>query len=293
MYNAFLFAFFYSRLAKAEDRGSQVLLSKKAIVSMSEGQVRFQVRVYDVDSMHPVLESHIRMYAVTKSRPVPRQLRLIQPNDELNAMLLLSVPTVVSHHIDLYSILHPPQELPVESGGLTLRQADSINSNREEVICPVCGESYGTFERWQNHVVYQRIAEEMYKQTVQGTHLGLTNTNLHPSSLNNCKPIQDIQKLKEYFRKEVSEVICVVEGIEPLLSGTFSSLHSYQFEDIVFEENARFSPCVEAAKNRKGEPFIRVDLDRFHGIEIHGRPPSKHHHEPQRSQRFHDAFFSG
>jgi hypothetical protein len=291
MYNAFLIAFFYSRLAKVEDRGSQVVLSKKAIVSLSEGQVRFQIRVYDVDSMHPVVESHVRMYAVTKSRPVPRQLRIIQPNDELGAMLFLSVPTVVSHHIDLYSILHPPQDLPVESGGVTLRQADSISSNREEVICPVCGESYGTFERWQNHVTYQRIAEEVGQQPIDGTHLSLTKTDFIPSAPNNCKPIQDIEILKEYFRNEVSEVISVVEGIEPLASGTFSSLHSYQFEDIVFDENARFSPCVEAVEDRKGDSFVRVDLNRFHGIEIRGRAPK--HHQPQRSQRFHDSFFAG
>ena len=128
-------------------RGAQVVVANNAIVSVVDGQIRFQVRAYDVDAAHPVIEAHIRMYAVTKGRPVPRPLRILQPDDELGGMLFLSVPTVVSHQVDVYSILHPPVETPIRPCGLLLRSVDSETCNREEMICPVCGESYGTYER--------------------------------------------------------------------------------------------------------------------------------------------------
>jgi hypothetical protein len=83
MFNAFLIAFFYSRIARCDQRGAQVILSKKALLTVVEGQVYFQVRVYDVDAANPVIEARIRMYAVMKSRPVPRPLRILDPNDEL------------------------------------------------------------------------------------------------------------------------------------------------------------------------------------------------------------------
>lgn len=292
MFNAFLFAFFYSRLAKCDARGAQVVLSNKAIVTKVDGQLRFQVRVYDVDAATPVVEAHIRMYAVTKSRPVPRPLRLIQPDDERGSTLFLSVPTVVTHQIDLYSILHPPRPTPVNPVGMSLRQADSMTGNREEYICPVCGESYGTYDRWRKHVKYQRIVEEKDDYPVDGTHLALDEKDFRPVTDKKFQPTKSIDELEEYFKNEISEIICVVEAIEPISSGTFAALHSYRVEDIVFHFGARFSPCVEAVKT-KNEEFLRVDLDRFHGIDIDNETiaeaPTK---LAMRSLRKEDGFFS-
>jgi len=293
MFNAFLFAFFYTRLAKCDARGAQVVMSSKAIVTVVDGQVRFQVRVYDIDASSPIVEAHIRMYAVAKRRPVPRPLRILQPNDELGAMLFLSVPSVVSHHIDIYSILHPPKETPVSPAGINIRQADSAICNREDIVCPICGESYGTYERWRKHVMSQRIAEEKDDFPVDGTHLSLDKSDMAPEKF---APTLDIEALKDYFQNEMSEVICVVEGIEPIGSGTFSSMQSYRFEDIVFHAGAQFCPCIEAVDDENNS-YIRVDLDRFHGIAISEAQAaaslaSRTARKTQRSQRSHDSFFS-
>jgi hypothetical protein len=292
IFNAFLFAFFYARLAKCDSRGAQVVLSKTAIVSVVEGQVRFQVRVYDVDAANPVIEAHIRMYAVTKDRPVPRQLRILQPNDELGAMLFLSVPSVVSHHIDIYSMLHPPTATPVNLSGIVPRQADSAICSREEVNCPICGESYGTFERWRNHVKFQRIIEEKDCYPKVGTHLSLDKADFEPTAPEKYTATLNVEELKEHFANEISEVICVVEGIEPMSSGTFVSLQSYRLEDIVFQSGARFMPCVESIQsNKSNDSFIRVDLDRFHGIDFEDAAATRRRHVGQRSIRSHDHFF--
>ena len=146
LFNAFLFAFFYNRLGRCEARAVQVVLSNKAIVNVSQDrQVRFQIRIFDVDAAHPVVEAHIRLYAVRKTRPVPQPLRVLQPDDELGGFLFLSLPTVVTHHIDVYSLLHPAVETPRNLYGLNLRMADAATGSRDDFACPICGELFGTY----------------------------------------------------------------------------------------------------------------------------------------------------
>lgn len=247
--NAFIFAFMFSRLSRSDNRGTQVIMSNKAIVSIQDGQLRLQMRVYDLDAKLPVVEAHVRLYAVARERPVPRPIRTLQPNDDFGGMLFLSFPFVISHHIDLYSLLHhesadatllhypSPNTLTrrrsrtalgtsrsVDPSGLLLRQADSAVGLRSDVICPVCGESYGTVERWLCHVRFQKIVEENDGYGKEGTHLALKNPIEHFSrSRRRLKrdgdPIREqgeetLEKVREYFQKEISEIICVVEGIE-------------------------------------------------------------------------------
>lgn len=219
LFNAFLFSFLYSGISRCDSRGTQVIYSSKAVVSYSPeaDQVRFQIRLYDADAQHPVVEAHVRLYAVLKDRPVPRPLRILQPDDELGAMLFSSWPTVVSHHIDLYSLLHPHDTNlpPVAPSGLVLRQADSPTASREDVICPICGESYGTYERWLRHVKFQQIVEEKDDYPLEGTHLELTNEDIKEMK-KELEPIKDMAVLRKYFEQHVSEVICVFEAIDPL-----------------------------------------------------------------------------
>jgi hypothetical protein len=90
-----------------------------------------------------------------------------------------------------------------------------------------------------------------------------------------------LQVLKAHFELEISEVICVVEGIDPLTSGTFTALYSYRAEDIVWDNGAVFHPCI-----RVDSDIFRVDLDRFHQID--SKPDGR---QQQMSIRLHDSFF--
>jgi Inward rectifier potassium channel C-terminal domain len=297
LFNAFLFAFFYSQVASPDNRGAQILFSNKAIVSIVDGQVRFQVRVFDIDASNPVVEAHIRMYAVTKSRPVPRPMRLVQPNDELHSMLFLSLPYVAFHHIDIYSLLHPPQNAPVNPSGLLLRQIDSYTANREEYACPICGESYCSETQYRNHIRYMVEMETQDGFPVTGTHLSIAKSEYtDATSTGRFAPTTDINELKEHFLQEISEIVCVVEAIEPIGSGTFAGvslrmvsldldfldmnshartlffqLQSYTFDEVVFKAEASFSPCCRAVEenSKKKNPigYFSVDLDRFHDID--------------------------
>ena len=265
MFNAFLTAFLFSRTARSDTRGAQVIFAKKAVVSYSSDdgqQIQLQIRCYDADAKHPVVEAHVRLYCIHKVRPAPKPLRILRPDDDLGSMLFLSFPTLVTHSIDRYSMLHPPSLVhdhttaTVHPAGLDLRQVDSVTANREEVVCPVCAESYGTHERWRRHVRYQKMVEEKEKYPKETSHLALTEADLkEPIPLN-------IKELQLYFAQTISEIIVLVEGIDPLTSGTFSALQSYMFEDIVWHDTATYTPCM-----RVHEDYIQVDLDKFHSID--------------------------
>lgn len=288
IFNAFLITFLYTRLGRSESRGTQVVYSNKALVSVVDGQVRFQLRLFDVDAARPVVEAHVRLYVVTQDRPVPRPLRILQPNDELGGMLFLSFPSVVSHHIDLYSLLHPPDDqISTRPSGLVLRQVDGMTANRDDVICPVCGESYGTMERWRSHVSFQQIVENKDGYPVQGTHRSLDLKEIDEQI--EKTPTTDLDVLKKNFQDNISEVICVVEGIDPIMSGTFQSLQSYRFEDIIWDADTQFAPCMEIVNSMEGR-FFQVDLDRYHDMYvIRDKQPLR---PKQSSLREGDKFFS-
>ena len=277
-----LIAITTGRIANSSLRAIQVIFSDKAIVSVMAGQLRLQVRVFDADARHPVVEAHVRLYAVMKEKPVPRQLRIIQPNDDQGARMLLSLPQVVCHHIDLYSLLHPPKlDNPTLAlrHGVDLRQVDSATCNREEVVCPVCSETYGTFERWVRHVQFQQVVEQIDEIPVRGSHLAIEQEEL---DLNKYKPSTNLEAMEAHFAREVSEIIVMVEGIDPLTSGTFCAVHSYRKEDIVWHKTAVFHPCITPESDS-----YTVDLDRFHEIikTAGGR-------QQQLSIRPHDMFFN-
>lgn len=270
LYNAFLFAFFFSRLARAETRGNQVLFSNKAIIEYRNGKWLFLVRIYDLDAAHPVVEAHVRLYVVSwmdyenqDNQPhLLHTMRLVQPNDELGAMLFTSVPSTVTHHIDAYSPLTPmhlrDDENLVQRHGLALREVDRMVENNGGIPCPVCGETYGTFQNLNRHIKYNSLTESHDKVPVEGSHRD-------PKLVipGDAKPFE---MAENEIRTNLidKEVMVVVEGIEPLISGTFQALQSYTLDDIVF--GGKFSPCMS---QRDGQVF--VDLDKFHQI-VPGTP---------------------
>lgn len=71
-------------------------------------------------------------------------------------------------------------------------------------------------------------------------------------------------------------------------------IQSYSFEDVVFQEGARFRPCIENITTRNKE-LIRIDLDRFHEIDtvVLSKPKSSLSQKRtwQRSVRGYDGIF--
>jgi hypothetical protein len=248
MFNAFLLSFFFSLLSKSEARGSQIIFTDKLLVNVGGGrhgplqanQTEAYVRLqcYDIDSAHPLIEAHARMYFLDH-RLKMHPLRLMDPNDDLGAFLYPSVPADIVHHIDHHSALCPPRirrhncPLVQSSHGVVLRSLDSYTGNRDEFVCPVCGESYGTYERWQKHIEYASMCEEGSDYPPEKSHRGFT---IPPPP----EPIT--------IASTVSEIIVVVEATDPQMSGSFQSLQSYKYEDIVFGEE--FEKCMSARQKK-------------------------------------------
>jgi len=258
MFNAFLITFFFARIARVESRAAQLLFSDKAIITRDAGgKLIFEIRVYDADASHPIVECHARLYVVHSiARCDCVQLRVIRPNDEFNSALLASIPSKITHHIDVYSALMPPKfrnpKNMVDSHGLHLREVDSYTGNREGYICQACGETLGTHRQLWMHIRCNQIMEK-YSQVpaVKGTHLALGNEN---DAEKRKEP--SFEDIRHYWETNQMEVLAIVEGTDPLTSGTFQGLQSYQIDNIIF--GGTFAECFTDDN--------AVDFDLFHTV---------------------------
>lgn len=219
---------------------------------------------------------YIRMYVVTQKSPIPIPLRLVIPND-LGAMLYLSLPSQVVHAMDAYSPMVPKSKLKclasptVPQDGLNLRQIDGSTNNRDDVCCPVCGESYGTAERFIKHGKYQQMMETHDGVPMKGSHREVDWDEWE--TLMKKSTTWSLTQLEAFFRSDISEILCIVEGIDPIVSGTFQAIQSYQYEDIHFGE-AHFADCV--CLDTQGS--LVVDLGFFHKITDGLMVPAPHSH---------------
>lgn len=268
LFNAFLFSFMFARLARCEARGAQIVFSDKAIIEKRDGKWYLHIRVYDLASKHPLVEAHVRMYCVswrdynrqTRELLQPHLLhtmRITQPDDEQGAMMFTSIPANVTHHIDAFSPVAPLKirrmAKILQPAGIPLREVDAISGYRNGVLCPVCGETFGSMDHLARHVTYQRMAEKKDNWPEVGSHLD--EKLVFPELFEPF--VLTESDIREQLRDK--EIMVVVEAIEPMVSGTFQALQSYKLEDIVF--GGRFAPCMS---QRDGQIF--VDFDNFHKI---------------------------
>jgi hypothetical protein len=202
MFNAFLFAFFYSLLSKSEFRSTQIVFTNKLAIDCQGGKVFARLQCYDIDSAYPLVEAHARMYLLDHKMKM-HPLRLADPNDDMGGMLYPSVPADIVHHIDHHSALSP-RKFPFRENdhGLVLRSLDSSTCNREDIICPVCGEGYGTYERLKAHVQYNAMIEEREKFPTEKSHVGFVVPEIEPLTL---------EEVRNHIEETLSEIVVVVE----------------------------------------------------------------------------------
>lgn len=121
--SAILIGVIFQGIARPQSRACTILCSQKAIIRCIDGAYYFMFRVCDLRSQHALVEPHIRCYCVEQSDIrgfETTQMRLLQPDDELGATLLLSMPSIVVHRIDAWSPLapHRPDLFTPERAGL-------------------------------------------------------------------------------------------------------------------------------------------------------------------------------
>ena len=299
LFNAFMISFFYSQLSKSENRAIQLIFSNKLIVHVDAEteEICLSLRCYDVDSAHPVVEAHVRVYVLDRTlKYIP--LRTIDPNDAQHnggGWLLPSIPLQITHIVDHHSALSPPASASSSSFSTlrrysnstrtsnnnikpftllpnkdihtssrrargrnnttmtTMRSIDSVTGERKEVVCTVCGMHFGTYELFAKHVEYNTLLEEYDNYPSEQCHRSLAESVLFKKNKENnnsndnkrCYYEQQpdkktLQEVKQHIESTMSEIIVVVEGIDPQLSGSFRSMQSYKYDDIVFGDGAEF-----------------------------------------------------
>jgi hypothetical protein len=255
LFNAFMFAFFYSQLSKSETRSIQLVFSNKLIIGVKDDQVYASVRCYDLDSAHPLVEAHARMYLLDHKLKL-KPLRIVDPDDDNGAFMHPSIPQEIIHEVDHYSALSPrsmPLKTEKNSTRLNLRSIDSITGSRDEVHCPICGETFATYRLLQAHCNWNKMIEER-----EGYPIGPIGSSHQSFVMPDITPIS-LYEVQQHVERTLSEIVVVVEAIDPQLSGTFQALQSYKFDDIEF--GADFEHCMSVQDNK-----IAVDMDRFHNI---------------------------
>jgi hypothetical protein len=252
LFNAFMFAFFYSQLSKSETRSIQLVFSNKLIIGVKDNQVYASVRCYDLDSANPLVEAHARMYLLDHKLKL-KPLRIVDPDDDNGAFMHLSIPQEITHEVDHHSALSPrsmPLQREKNSTRLNLRSVDSITGSRDEIHCPVCGESFATYPLLQAHCDFNKMIEDREDYPMASSHRSFVMPDITPISL---------YEVQQHVEQTLSEIVVVVEAIDPQLSGTFQALQSYKYDNIEFA--ADFEHCMTVQDNK-----IAVDMDKFHNI---------------------------
>lgn len=177
--NGVLVGTLYTKIARSKQRSVRIMFSDKACIRQIRDRYYFMFQTFDRSSSishNQLIEAHVRCYAIKhettgdKGEPIYFQqclMRLSHPNDELGAPLMMALPTLVVHRIDMWSPLAPPIEIdPANEGGApharttmnafsypcpVLREVDCETGMRQFCVCEVCGEAFETPEQLELH----------------------------------------------------------------------------------------------------------------------------------------------
>lgn len=129
--DAMLIGILFTRIARGTRRASSLCFSEKSVIREIQGKLYVMFQVCEMRK-HQLNECHVRCYCSlvreTQQGPTYEQvpMRLIQPNDELGAMLLLTAPAVVIHEIDAWSPLCPREKASSTFPGFARRRRDFL-----------------------------------------------------------------------------------------------------------------------------------------------------------------------
>ncbi|TMW57588.1 hypothetical protein Poli38472_003513 [Pythium oligandrum] len=248
----------FGRFARAQARANTIVLSSTAVVRRIRGELYFMFQACEMRK-HQLVEAHVRMYAIRHDYEFGQHyyfqsypMRIQHPNDELNGMMLLALPSVVVHRLDAWSPLMRPK---------------SASS---------CGYHHDPVHSYMFPEVMGRQADIDYGDRDGKVALDTTR----PSVCNRCRcpigeptpPVTEqsheaiIEDIKNYWRESQLEVVVLVEGIDAVTSATIQVRHSYTADEIAFDQ--RFENCVDVDPETGGAV---IDFKRFH--ETHPADP--------------------
>lgn len=259
--NALAVGLVYARFARGQSRACTIVFSDFACVRRIDGKLVFMVKVAEMRK-HQLVEPHVRMYAVCRTtgdggapgalNSVQRTpvfvrtdaMRVDRPDETLGGMLLMCLPSVVIHAIDLASPLLPR----------AMQHAHALTPRAS--------------------------AKGSGSGALSGLALGSEGSHLpdSPRSTSSPRPLSPLpfpdadehrgeidaaaeeQAIKEYLENYRVEVIVMVEGTDSVTSDSIQARHSYCAHDIMWHHD--FVPCT---LERPGGT-VAIDFAHFHDV---------------------------
>jgi potassium inwardly-rectifying channel subfamily J len=312
--DAIVIGVIYCRLARPQGRASTVLFSNHAIIRRIRGKLYFMFQLCELRK-HQLVEAHVRLYVI-KHEVEPKQnmssssipiitdnnnstsyfqtcsMRLNHPNDELGGMLLLCLPQLIVHELDVMSPLMPPptwfsfnnnkthiwnppvynylkqkndKDNTISYDPEQLSRLNFPSSNKKDgSITGDCNNNYNKYynNNDQNGCCCSSSGLNVFMSTMNGNNIDLKN------KCHNCKnkgnSIND-NFLKEklmtqmYMQDRRVEIVAVVEGCDQATGGSVQARHSFTVDEIFWDKS--FKQCVFVDKD---DGAAIVDFSQFH-----------------------------
>ncbi|OQS05211.1 inward rectifier K channel (IRK-C) family protein [Thraustotheca clavata] len=242
---ALAFGVLYQRFARGQARASTVAVSNFACVQKIRGNLYFMFQTCEMRK-HQLNEAHVRCYAILHRSRNPYHshhihsiqsfpMRLQHPDDDLNAWLILALPSIIVHRIDAWSPLLPPE----------MRSRDPEHNPANDYRFPEPIQRAADEEVGNRDNRHRRNKGKLFDETSGSAITPMTNT--------------EIDRILAYWNEVHLEVVVLIEGIDASSSYTVQMRQSFKASEIMF--NHQFINCVDY-ENESGATVI--DFNRFH-----------------------------
>ena len=306
--DAFTIGILYSRISRPYTRANSIQFADKAIIRRIRGRLYFMFQLCEMRKTQ-LGEAHVRLYVIRHNREPELSglvshfqtcsMRLNHPNDELGGysflhllysfsfdygaligMLLLCLPQMVVHEIDLWSPLYPPPvwrskndqirrwkspllahplNYPHNFTNTTHTNGDSMESHQgynslHQNIYPLSGGGYAGRDDWIGSEVFpggsRRFAGVLSPYATAGNQ---ENANGEGAGYQEEK-----EMIQAYMQDRRVEIVVVVEGLDPATGGAVQARHSYTLDEVLWDR--KYAGCVH--EDESGAAVI--DFSRFH-----------------------------
>jgi Inward rectifier potassium channel transmembrane domain/Inward rectifier potassium channel C-terminal domain len=219
VFNAIAVGIIFQRISRGHKRSKTIVCSDKAVIRRVQGQLYFMFRIGELRH-HFLLEATVRAYVVGHERyPVMQDdsavsavetthyitQPLVLMHQSVSPHVLMSVPQVLVHRMDMTSPLRPRQ---------AWCDARGMWHSPVSVVPPIVESGEGPNDMLKSPPILE-------SQSVMSL---------------------ELESYRDYWQDRSLEVIVLVEGTDELTGAKIQTRHSYTHADVAW--NHQFVPCT-------------------------------------------------
>mmetsp|Transcript_19161 Transcript_19161/g.26973 ORF Transcript_19161/g.26973 Transcript_19161/m.26973 type:complete len:360 (+) Transcript_19161:919-1998(+) len=292
-FNSIAIGLLFQRMSRGQKRGRTIIFSNKAVIRKVRGEHYFMFRVGELRRRH-IIEAKVRAYCIRHDRyPLEKDelkdeglcgnneinietshfvtypARLINPDEKYGECLLMSLPHVVVHKLDVFSPLMPPKPKWYDSIGNAhrsfLMNRGQNNNNTLEHASRVRNEIIQFLsDRDAELIILLEGTDEVTGTTVQARHSYCWNDISFDSTFATC-----VFPLSEYRLKRESKTICgnSVDSL-PLLKDQSGNNSLCSFWRLFQRDSSANDQNYQNLQNVNGygNASCVIDFTKFHDI---------------------------